>query len=126
MAVASKIGIRGIDTTAYLVKDVERARKFYEDLFGFAPTLDFRPIGVEWTFPDDATFTIVKPPNAAWEKGSGIHFNVEDINASVAAGQAQGMEFIDDAKVYETPGCFLAFAQDTEGNEFILHQLKPR
>jgi len=126
MAVASKVGIRGIDTTAYLVKDVERAKKFYVDLLGFEPTLDFRPIGVEWTFPNDTTFTIVNPPNASWEKGSGIHFNVEDINASIAACKAQGVAFADDAKVYETPGCFLAFGLDTEGNEFILHELKSR
>ena len=124
MATVSKIGIRGVDTTAYLVNDVERAAKFYTDLLGFEPTLDFRPVGVEWTFPTGETFTIVKPPNAKWEKGNGVHFGVEDINAAVAACKASGVSFEDNAKVYETPGCFLAFANDSEGNEFILHQLK--
>jgi predicted enzyme related to lactoylglutathione lyase len=126
MATASKVGIRGIDTTAYLVKDVDRAATFYTDFLGFAPTLDFRPIGVEWTFPTGETFTIVKPPTAPWEKGAGIHFGVDDINAAVESCKASGITLIDDAKIYETPGCFLAFAEDTEGNEFILHQLKPR
>lgn len=126
MATLSKIGIRGVDTTAYLVKDVERAAKFYTDLLGFNPTLDFRPVGVEWTFPTGETFTIVNPPNATWEKGNGIHFGVEDIKEAVAACKARGISFEDDAKIYETPGCFLAFAHDTEGNEFILHELKPR
>jgi predicted enzyme related to lactoylglutathione lyase len=115
-----------MDTTAYLVKDLDRATKFYTDLLGFDPTLNFHPVGVEWTFPSGETFGIVKPPTAPWEKGGGVHFGVDDINAAVAACKASGISFEDDAKVYETPGCFLAFALDSEGNEFILHQMKPR
>jgi len=126
MGTASKIGIRGIDTTAYLVKDVDRATKFYTDLLGFAPTLSYLPIGVEWTFPTGETFGIVKPPSSPWEKCGGVHFGVGDIKAAVAECQARGITFEDDAKVYETPGCFLAFANDSEGNDFILHELKPR
>ena len=125
MATASKIGIRGVDTTMYLVKDVDRATKFYSDVLGFAPTLSFG-IGAEWTFPTGETFGIVKPPTAPWEKSGGVHFGVDDIKAAVAACKASGITFEDDAKIYETPGCFLAFAHDSEGNEFILHELKPR
>ncbi|MDQ6824375.1 MAG: VOC family protein [Candidatus Eremiobacteraeota bacterium] len=125
MATASKIGIRGVDTTSYLVKDLDRATKFYTDLLGSAPTLSFG-VGSEWTFPTGETFGIVKPPTAPWEKGAGVHFGVDDINAAVASCKANGISFEDDAKVYETPGCFLAFALDSEGNEFILHQRKPR
>jgi len=126
MAIASNVGIRGIDTTSYLVKDVERAKNFYTSLLGFEPTLEFLPIGVEWTFPHGETFGIVKPPSSPWEKCAGVHFGVKDIKAAVAACQADGVEFEDDAKIYETQGCFLAFALDTEGNSFILHELKPR
>lgn len=126
MATASSVGIRDIDTTAYLVKDVERAKKFYTDVLGFAPTLEFLPVGVEWTFPSGATFTIVKPPNAPWEKCGGIHFGVDDIKKSVEAAKASGITFEDDAMIYETPGCFMAFANDSEGNDFILHEMKPR
>ncbi len=120
------IGIRGIDTTSYLVKDVDRATHFYTDLLGFGPTLEYPPIGVEWTFPGGETFSIVKPPSAPWEKCGGVHFGVPDIKAAVEACKAKGIRFEDDAKIYESPGCFLAFANDSEGNEFILHELKPR
>ncbi len=126
MATASTVGVRGIDTNAYMVKDVDRARKFYENLFGFAPTLEFQPIGVEWTFPSGETFTIVKPTGSPWEKNSGIHFGVENIKAAVDRAKADGIVFEDDAKIYETPGCFMAFALDSEGNGFILHELKAR
>ena len=123
---ASPIGVRGIDTTAYLVKDVDRATKFYSDFFGFAPTLSFPPVGAEWTFPTGETFTVVKPPTAPWEKCVGIHFGVPDVKSAVATCKAKGITFEDDAKIYETPGCFMAFAHDSEGNEFILHEMKPR
>lgn len=126
MQTASAIGIRGVDTTAYLVKDLGRAEKFYTDLLGFEPTLRFEPVGVEWTFAGGETFGIVKPPSSPWEKSGGIHFGVPDIKAAVEACKARGIKFEDDAKIYETPGCFLAFAIDSEGNEFILHELKPR
>ena len=126
MATASKVGIRGVDTVSYLVKDVDRATKFYTDLLGFEPTLSFLPVGVEWTFPTGETFGIVKPPNAPWEKLGGVHFGVDDIKSAVATCKQKGISFADDAKIYETPGCFLAFAHDSEGNEFILHELKPR
>ena len=126
MATASAVVTRGIDTTVYLVKDVERARKFYTNLFGFAPTLEFLPIGVEWTFPSGESFTLVKPTDSPWEKNGGIHFGVENIKAAVERAKADGIVFEDDAKIYETPGCFMAFALDSEGNGFILHELKPR
>jgi predicted enzyme related to lactoylglutathione lyase len=126
MATASAVGIRGVDTTAYLAKDVERARKFYTNLFGFEPTLDFRPVGVEWTFPSGESFTIVKPTGSPWEKSGGIHFGVPDIKGAIERAKADGIVFEDDAKIYETPGCFMAFALDSEGNGFILHELKPR
>jgi predicted enzyme related to lactoylglutathione lyase len=126
MATASKVGIRDLDTTSYLVKDVDRAKGFYTDLLGFAPTLEYPPVGAEWTFPSGATFSIVKPPSAPWEKCGGVHFGVEDIKRSVEACKAGGITFEDNAMIYETAGCFLAFAHDSEGNEFILHEMKPR
>ena len=125
MATASRIGVRGVDTTMYLVKDVDRAKKFYTDLLGFEPTLEFLPVGVEWTFPTGETFGIVKPPTSPWEKSGGVHFGVEDIKAAVAECQARGIEFEDGAEIFETPGCLMAFGLDSEGNGFILHELKP-
>jgi len=125
MATASKIGVKGVDTTMYLVKDVDRAKTFYTDLLGFEPTLEFLPVGAEWTFPTGETFGIVKPPTSPWEKSGGVHFGVDDIKAAVAESQERGIAFEDGAEVFETPGCFMAFGLDSEGNSFILHQLKP-
>jgi hypothetical protein len=32
--------------------------------------------------------------------------------------------FDDDGKIEDTPVCWMAFAQDSEGNNFILHKRK--
>lgn len=125
MTTASKVGIRGVDITTYLAKDLARAQQFYTDLLGFEPTLRYEPIGVEWTFSTGETFGIIKPPTAPWEKCGGVHFGVDDIKASVAECQARGIKFSDDPVIFETAGCFLAFGEDSEGNDFILHQIKP-
>jgi len=125
MATASKVGIRGVDTTMYLVKDLDRATKFYTDLLGFEPTLRFG-VGVEWTFKNGETFGIVSPPSTKWIPGSGVHFGVDDIKEAVASAKRAGIKFDEeDELITETPGCYLAFAEDSEGNYFILHQLKP-
>lgn len=125
MAITGSIGIRGVDTTSYLVKDFHRAVAFYTELLGFAPTLSGREVFAEWTFPTGETFGIVKPPDTPWAPALGVHFGVRDIKAAVAASKARGIQFDDDGEIVETPGCFLAFANDSEGNHFILHQIKP-
>ena len=124
MATTSKIGIHGVDTTMYLVKDLDRATKFYNDLLGFTPTLSFG-IGAEWTFSTGETFGIIKPPNTSWSPGLGVHFGVENIKEAVAAARRMGVKFDEQAGIVETPGCYLAFCDDSEGNSFVLHELKP-
>jgi predicted enzyme related to lactoylglutathione lyase len=124
MASATRIGVHGVDTSVYLVKDFNRAIAFYSNLLGFEPTMSGRGIFAEWTFPGGETFGIVKPPDTPWAPGLGVHFGVDDIKAAVAACKSQGIKFDDDGEIIETPGCFLAFADDSEGNHFILHQLK--
>ncbi len=125
MASTSKVGVRGVDTTMYLVKDLDRATKFYTNLLGFAPTLSFG-IGCEWTFPTGETFGVIKPAGVPWSPGLGVHFGVNDIKAAIAACEHNGVKMHNNAGIHESPGCYLAFAEDSEGNYFILHELKPR
>ncbi|MEO6835655.1 MAG: VOC family protein [Candidatus Tumulicola sp.] len=123
MTTANTIGVTGIDATYYLAKDLERATEFYTKLLGFAPTMAFPGMASEWTFPSGVTFGLYRPEED-WHSGSGVMFNVPDVSAAVAAGKAGGVKFDDDGKIEDTPVCFMAFAQDSEGNTFILHQPK--
>jgi predicted enzyme related to lactoylglutathione lyase len=123
MATASSAGITGIDATYYLAKDLERATEFYTKLLGFAPTVTFPNMVSEWTFTGGTTFGLYRPEEG-WSASGGVMFNVPDITSAIGAAKAGSVTFDDDGKVEETPVCFMAFARDSEGNSFILHQPK--
>ncbi|HKW44919.1 MAG TPA: VOC family protein [Candidatus Eremiobacteraceae bacterium] len=124
MAVAEKVAIQGIDVSGYLVKDVDRAKKFWQDTMGCAMTMDYGPFGGEFTFGDDTTFAIYKPEDQPWRQGGGLMFRVDDLKAAVDHYKSRGVTFDDDGKIEETPVCSMAFAQDSEGNYFMLHKRK--
>jgi predicted enzyme related to lactoylglutathione lyase len=124
MAVASTTAIQGIDISVYLVKDVERAKKFWQDTMGCTMTMDYGPYGGEFTFGDDTTFGLYKSEDQEWRRGGGIMFRVDDLDAAVKYYKSRGVKFDDDGKVEESPVCHMAFAEDSEGNYFILHKRK--
>jgi predicted enzyme related to lactoylglutathione lyase len=124
MAVAEKVAIQGVDASVYLVKDVDRAKKFWQDTMGCTMTMDYGPYGGEFTFGDDTTFGLYKPDDQEWRQGGGMLFRVDDVAAAVAHYKAKGVKFDDDGKIEDTPVCWMAFAEDSEGNYFILHKRK--
>ena len=116
------VTVRGIDITAYLVKDAERAKKFYHDTLGLEMTGDYGPNGGEFTFPDGTTFGLWKMDDGSWHAGAGVMFNVDDVPAAVEYFKSRGVKFED--QVFDSPVCKMAFAEDSEGNHFILHERK--
>lgn len=83
MDVAQKTAIKGIDITTYLVKDVERATKFYTEAMGMKVTMDYRGQGAEFTFGDGTTFGIWKMEDGSWHPSGGVMFGVDDLSAAV-------------------------------------------
>jgi len=124
MAVSTTPKAKGLAASYYYAKDLDRATKFYTELFGFEPTLAYPGMVSEWTFPTGETFGLYKPHDGEHKKGSGLMFEFDDIESAVAAHKGHGVEFEDDGKIDETPVCFMAFAKDSEGNEFMFHKLK--
>jgi predicted enzyme related to lactoylglutathione lyase len=121
-AYAHAMNITGIDLTAYLVRDPDRAVAFYRDVLGMTPTaIDDQGRGAEFTLPDGSTFGVWKPDDAA--TGGAIMFAVEDARAAVEHYRARGLGLSD---VMESPVCFMAFGADPEGNAIIIHQRKTR
>lgn len=112
--------IRGIDITTYLVKDAERAKAFYRDVMGLRPTWEAES-GAEYTLPDGATFGIWQG-DEPWEPSRGVMFTVDDVKAAADYYRARGAKI--EAEIFESPVCFMAFGEDSEGNRFILHQRK--
>jgi predicted enzyme related to lactoylglutathione lyase len=123
MQVAQKNAITGIDCTAYLIKDTDRALKFYRDTLGLKLTMEYpEGAGGEFTFDDGTTFGLYKMHDGTWNAGSGVLFRVADVKAAVADLKQKGVEF--EEELFDGEHCTMAFAKDSEGNSFILHHIK--
>ncbi len=115
--------------TMYPVKDVARARQFYEETLGLKPgSVSSGGDGgwVEYDLPQGGCFAITTfsetvPSDAA---GGMVAFEVDDIDGLMDALKAKGVRFKTD--LIHSPVCRMAVCLDSEGNAILLHQLKPK
>jgi predicted enzyme related to lactoylglutathione lyase len=116
--------LKKVAFTCYPVKDMARARAFYEGVLGLKPGDDFQGAWQEYDF-GGTTFAIssmiieyVKPGT----QGS-VAFEVSDLKGYLKELQAKGVE---DSKneIMESPVCWMAFIKDPDGNTVSLHQVK--
>lgn len=111
--------IVGIDTTTYLVKDPERAKKFYRDQLGLTLTNEFGDQGAEFVLSDNTTFSLWKMDDGSWTQGNGVMFSVLDFDAAIDRFRKAGVKIA--PHVEDTPVCKMGFGEDSEGNTFIIH-----
>lgn len=114
--------VLGVDATYYWAKDLGRATGFYTWLIGSPPTGSAPDIYAEWTFPGGETFGLYK--GERFVRADGVMFAVDDVAKTLGEIKAKGHTVHMDGHVEETPGCFMGFAEDSEGNGFILHKRK--
>jgi catechol 2,3-dioxygenase-like lactoylglutathione lyase family enzyme len=123
-------GLADTEVTCMLpVKDLVRARAFYEDRLGLAPQ-GLRPDGKFTYRLGGTTLALFPRPEGTKAEHTAVSFRVPKIEAAVAALQARGVRFAD----YDLPGlktvdhvCVLgsekaAWFEDTEGNILCLHE----
>lgn len=122
MTTAGATKVKGMDASYYDVKDLARATKFYNDLLGMEPTLTFGDSVAEYTFPGGETFGLYQ--SGEFTPRGGILFAVDDLEKAVAENKTRGVKFDDEGNIMTSPVCSMAFAEDSEGNRFILHQRK--
>jgi predicted enzyme related to lactoylglutathione lyase len=116
---------RGIDAVYYMVKDVARARKFYEGALGFEPTNIAEGgewEGAEYEMPTGQTFGIGKSAQAPWSQSGGMMLSVHDVNETAERVAESGGQVV--MGPMDTPVCIMAWCIDTEGNTFSLHHRK--
>jgi predicted enzyme related to lactoylglutathione lyase len=112
------------------VKDVARARRFYEQKLGFKPKQEIAG-GVVYEFRDHTACFLYPTPNAGTSKASQAFWQVADIEREVAELKARGVEFED----YDMPegsksasgvltarGAKAAWFKDSEGNIMAIIQ----
>ncbi len=116
--------VHGIDATYYTVRDIEAQTTFYTDLFGAPPENSWPGRLSEWTFGDGNSFGLYAAEGAGEVHSGSVMFAVDDVARTVAEAKARGVKFADDGGVTETPVCEMAFGEDPEGNQFILHHRK--
>lgn len=116
-------------TTMLPVKDMVRARAFYEERLGLKPG-GFKPDGKFVYKVGGSTLALFPKPEGTKADHTAISFRVPDIARSIATLKAAGVEF----ENYDFPGlktvdhvCVLgaekaAWFKDTEGNTLCLHE----
>ena len=78
---------------AYIpVKDVSRARKFYEEKIGFKPGEEIEG-GVVYKFADHTAAFLYPTQNAGTSKASQAFWQVEDVEREVADLKKRGVQF---------------------------------
>ena len=111
------------------VKDMERARRFYDQALGLQPLGD-KPDG-KFVYRCGGTEIALFPkPEGTQARHTALSFRVDDIAAAIALLESRGVRFAD----YDLPGlqtvghvCVLgsekaAWFEDTEGNILCLHE----
>ncbi len=110
----------------YPVENMERARNFYERTLGLACSkISSNGDWVEYDLPGGGCFAITTMATGVLpsdNSGGSIAFEVEDLDKLVAKLKTDGVKFKID--VFSSPVCRMAIPLDSEGNAFILHQLK--
>ena len=117
--------VTGIDATYYTVQDLAGCTEFYSNVLGQAPTVAIADFFTEWAFEDGSAFGLYKSEQKPASRSGSAMFRVADVAQAAAhlkelnaLGQHGGEDFS------EFPTCFMAFGQDPEGNQFIIHKRK--
>jgi predicted enzyme related to lactoylglutathione lyase len=115
---------------AYIpVKDLARARKFYEEKLGFKPKEE-KAGGVVYEFGKHTACFMYPTPNAGTSKASQAFWQVDDVEREVAELKARGVKFEEyDAPGMKTQNSILtaggakaAWFKDSEGNIMAIIQ----
>jgi catechol 2,3-dioxygenase-like lactoylglutathione lyase family enzyme len=120
-------------TTMLPVKEMDRARAFYEGCLGLIPG-GFRPDGKFVYAVGGSTLALFPKPEGTKADHTAISFRVKEISTSIAELKRAGVVFED----YDFPGlktvnhvCVLgaekaAWFKDTEGNYLCIHEDIPQ
>lgn len=121
---STAIRVREIAFTGYPVKDMKRARHFYESILHLIPTkISEDEAWVEYDV-NGAAFLLGN--FEGWEpasRGPAVGFEVDDIEEVIEALRAEKVRIFEEP--FETPGCWIAIVGDPDGNTIMIHKRKP-
>lgn len=111
--------IKGLDFIGVPSQDAERSRAFYVDTLGLRP--DDRARYEFWA--GETCFGIWEPDKVGMQFSPQHNgqpaLHVDDVEAARAELEAKGVEFT--GETLDTGVCHMAFFNDPDGNDLILH-----
>lgn len=120
------IQVKEIAFVYHRVTDIARARRFYEELLGLTVGIEYEGAPGKWWIEYDVggVAFAIKNFDPSVGKGSAVlALEVTDIEAAFAAVRAADIPVTEE--LTEFPRCRSFAVKDPDGNEIILHQLKP-
>jgi predicted enzyme related to lactoylglutathione lyase len=118
--------ITEIAFTGTPVRDIKKAREFYEGVLGLKPTME--SAGGMWVEYDVGpnTFAIgcygdVWKPSS---DGTCIAFEVDNLDTEIARLKSKGVKFAMEA--FDAPICRFAIIHDPDGNPILIHKRKAK
>ena len=113
--------------TVYPVRDVARARGFYEGTLGLTASTTGSQGDMHWIeydLPEGGCLAITNAGDATPGTGGGtVALEVEDLSRLMEELAARGVTF--QGGVIRGPKCRMAVCLDSEGNSLLLHQADP-
>ena len=115
--------IKKIAFTFYPVKDMTRARKFYESDLGLKVTESFGEGWIEYDLPGGcfAITNMAEGLSPSANAGGSIAFEVDNVDRRVVELKAKGVQV--KVEPFSSPVCRMAIVLDPEGNAVGLHQV---
>lgn len=107
------------------VTDMHRARGFYEGVLGLSVAEIM--MGGQWVEYDLGNNTLaianMGPQWTPSDQGTGAALEVDDFEEAVKALKDRQIPFV--VEPFESPCCRMAIIQDPDGNNIVIHKLKP-
>lgn len=117
--------IKKVAFTMYPVKDISRARNFYENTLGIKfSSSAAEGKWVEYDLPGGGCFaitTMVPELSPSSSEGGSIAFEVDNLEETMKQLKAKEVQVKLD--IFQSPVCRMSVVLDSEGNAVILHQL---
>jgi catechol 2,3-dioxygenase-like lactoylglutathione lyase family enzyme len=109
--------IVGLDLVGCTVGNVPASVEFYRDKLGLVPNMVHEQ-GAEFIMADGNTFGLYNPGDGSPPHAS-VMFRVNDAKAAVGEFRSRGFQI---SEPMDTTVCNMAFGQDPDGNNIIIHQ----
>ena len=117
--------IKGIAFVGIPVTDMKRARAFYEGVLGLQVSEEMMSgKWVEYGLGNNTlAIASVGPEWAPSGQGTGTALEVENFDEAIQWLKDRHVPF--STEPYESPCCHMAIIQDPDGNNIVIHKLKP-